>query len=115
MDIVDELFVTLFNSLNKTCLKELEAINKQYPFENLKVITRILTLRQVIIMETCSYLKLIIHVVHLSVMQNYLLQFSYICLILIVYAVPSEDVTFNVCRGDSNAPGKKINVIFVWF
>ena len=38
MDIVDGLFVTMFDSLNENCKKELEAIGRQYPFEPLKVI-----------------------------------------------------------------------------
>lgn len=38
MDIVDRLFVAMFDSLNENCKKELEAIGKQYPFEPLKVI-----------------------------------------------------------------------------
>ncbi|KAH9677241.1 Aspartate--tRNA ligase 2 cytoplasmic [Citrus sinensis] len=36
MDIVDCLFVTIFDSLNNVCKKELEAVAKQYPFEPLK-------------------------------------------------------------------------------
>ncbi|OIT30446.1 PREDICTED: aspartate--tRNA ligase 2, cytoplasmic-like [Nicotiana attenuata] len=36
MDIVDRLFVTIFDSLNDKCKKELEAIGRQYPFEPLK-------------------------------------------------------------------------------
>ncbi|THF93958.1 hypothetical protein TEA_002027 [Camellia sinensis var. sinensis] len=36
MDIVDRLFVAMFDSLNEKCQKELEAIGKQYPFEPLK-------------------------------------------------------------------------------
>ncbi|KAI3959805.1 hypothetical protein MKW98_029842 [Papaver atlanticum] len=36
MDVVDGLFVAMFDSLNKNCQKELEAIGKQYPFEPLK-------------------------------------------------------------------------------
>ncbi|WCJ35022.1 Aspartate--tRNA ligase cytoplasmic [Euphorbia peplus] len=36
MDIVDQLFVTMFDYLNDNCGKELEAIRRQYPFENLK-------------------------------------------------------------------------------
>ncbi|XVF20431.1 hypothetical protein REPUB_Repub12eG0000100 [Reevesia pubescens] len=36
MDIVDRLFVTLFDSLNERCKKELEAVGRQYPFEPLK-------------------------------------------------------------------------------
>lgn len=38
MDIVDCLFVTIFDGLNNVCKKELEAVAKQYPFEPLKVI-----------------------------------------------------------------------------
>lgn len=38
MDIVDRLFVSMFDSLNERCQKELEAIGKQYPFMPLKVI-----------------------------------------------------------------------------
>ncbi|PHT59491.1 hypothetical protein CQW23_01854 [Capsicum baccatum] len=36
MDIVDRLFVAMFDSLNVKCKKELEAIGRQYPFEPLK-------------------------------------------------------------------------------
>ncbi|KAI6679133.1 hypothetical protein NL676_033014 [Syzygium grande] len=36
MDIVDQLFVTMFDSLNVSCKKELEAVGRQYPFEPLK-------------------------------------------------------------------------------
>nr|KJB06559.1 hypothetical protein B456_001G001300 [Gossypium raimondii] len=36
MDIVDRLFVTMFDSLNEKCRMELEAVGKQYPFEPLK-------------------------------------------------------------------------------
>ncbi|KAI3918050.1 hypothetical protein MKW92_027441 [Papaver armeniacum] len=36
MDVVDGLFVAMFDSLNENCQKELEAIGKQYPFEPLK-------------------------------------------------------------------------------
>lgn len=39
MDIVDRLFVAMFDSLNKNCEKQLEAVRKQYPFEPLKVVT----------------------------------------------------------------------------
>ncbi|EYU29160.1 hypothetical protein ABFS82_05G121800 [Erythranthe guttata] len=44
MDIVDRLFVTMFDGLNETCSKELEAINKQYPFEPLKYLRQTLRL-----------------------------------------------------------------------
>ncbi|EOY29091.1 Class II aminoacyl-tRNA and biotin synthetases superfamily protein isoform 3 [Theobroma cacao] len=36
MDIVDRLFVTMFDSLNERCEMELEAVARQYPFEPLK-------------------------------------------------------------------------------
>ncbi|XP_058223175.1 aspartate--tRNA ligase 2, cytoplasmic-like, partial [Rhododendron vialii] len=36
MDIVDRLFVELFDSLNERCQKELEAVREQHPFEPLK-------------------------------------------------------------------------------
>ena len=38
MDIVDELFVTMFDTLNANCKMELEVIRNQYPFEPLKVV-----------------------------------------------------------------------------
>ncbi|KAG5562646.1 hypothetical protein RHGRI_005390 [Rhododendron griersonianum] len=44
MDIVDRLFVELFDSLNERCQKELEAIGKQYPFEPLKYLRKTLQL-----------------------------------------------------------------------
>ncbi|XP_051119263.1 aspartate--tRNA ligase 2, cytoplasmic [Andrographis paniculata] len=44
MDIVDRLFVTMFDNLNETCAKELEAINRQYPFEKLKYLRKTLRL-----------------------------------------------------------------------
>ncbi|KVI00319.1 hypothetical protein Ccrd_021432 [Cynara cardunculus var. scolymus] len=36
MDVVDRLFVEMFDNLNQRCQKELEAIGKQYPFKPLK-------------------------------------------------------------------------------
>ncbi|KAF6143845.1 hypothetical protein GIB67_009826 [Kingdonia uniflora] len=36
MDIVDRLFVAMFDTLNENCKKELETIRSQYPFEPLK-------------------------------------------------------------------------------
>uniref|UniRef100_A0A453KGD8 aspartate--tRNA ligase n=2 Tax=Aegilops tauschii subsp. strangulata TaxID=200361 RepID=A0A453KGD8_AEGTS len=36
-DIIDGLFVAIFKHLNENCQKELETINRQYPFEPLKV------------------------------------------------------------------------------
>ncbi|XP_042025715.1 aspartate--tRNA ligase 2, cytoplasmic-like isoform X1 [Salvia splendens] len=44
MDIVDGLFVKMFDTLNEKCAKELEAINKQYPFEKLKYLRKTLRL-----------------------------------------------------------------------
>ncbi|EFH52492.1 predicted protein [Arabidopsis lyrata subsp. lyrata] len=44
MDLVDELFVAIFTSLNSKCKKELEAIGKQYPFEPLKFLEKTLRL-----------------------------------------------------------------------
>ncbi|BFG41095.1 aspartate--tRNA ligase 2 cytoplasmic [Prunus yedoensis var. nudiflora] len=44
MDIVDRLFVTIFDTLNETCQKELEAVGRQYPFEPLKYLPETLRL-----------------------------------------------------------------------
>ncbi|CAL0317474.1 unnamed protein product [Lupinus luteus] len=44
MDIVDRLFVALFDNLNQNCEKELEAVRKQYPFEPLKYLRQTLRL-----------------------------------------------------------------------
>lgn len=44
MDIVDSLFVAIFDGLNETCKKELAAIGKQYPFEPLKYLRKTLRL-----------------------------------------------------------------------
>ncbi|KAL3651950.1 Aspartate--tRNA ligase 2, cytoplasmic [Castilleja foliolosa] len=44
MDIVDRLFVTMFDYLNEKCSKELEAINCQYPFQKLKYLRKTLRL-----------------------------------------------------------------------
>ncbi|KAK3439704.1 hypothetical protein EUGRSUZ_C03981 [Eucalyptus grandis] len=44
MDIVDQLFVAMFDSLNASCKKELEAIGRQYPFEPLKYLRKTLRL-----------------------------------------------------------------------
>ena len=38
MDVVDRLFVAMFDTLNNNFAKELEAVGRQYPFEPLKVI-----------------------------------------------------------------------------
>ncbi|KAK9068727.1 hypothetical protein SSX86_012842 [Deinandra increscens subsp. villosa] len=44
MDIVDRLFVGMFDKLNERCQKELEAIGKQYPFTPLKYLRKTLRL-----------------------------------------------------------------------
>ncbi|KAJ0967316.1 hypothetical protein J5N97_024233 [Dioscorea zingiberensis] len=44
MDVVDRLFVTMFDYLNENCKKELEAIDRQYPFEPLKYLRKTLRL-----------------------------------------------------------------------
>ncbi|GER51576.1 aspartate--tRNA ligase [Striga asiatica] len=44
MDVVDRLFVAMFDSLNETCSKELEVINRQYPFQKLKYLGKTLRL-----------------------------------------------------------------------
>ncbi|KDP32463.1 hypothetical protein JCGZ_13388 [Jatropha curcas] len=38
MDVVDRLFITIFDYLNEHCKNELEAVQRQHPFEPLKVI-----------------------------------------------------------------------------
>ncbi|KAF3329890.1 aspartate--tRNA ligase [Carex littledalei] len=43
-DIVDRLFVAMFDHLNKNCSKELETINHQYPFQPLKYLRKTLRL-----------------------------------------------------------------------
>ncbi|GJY80217.1 aspartate--tRNA ligase 2, cytoplasmic [Tanacetum coccineum] len=42
MDFVDMLFVNMFDKLNETYQKELEAIRKQFPFKPLKVLKSVL-------------------------------------------------------------------------
>jgi len=37
MDIIDQLFVAIFDGLNENCKGELETISRQYPFRPLKV------------------------------------------------------------------------------
>uniref|UniRef100_A0A7N2RES1 aspartate--tRNA ligase n=1 Tax=Quercus lobata TaxID=97700 RepID=A0A7N2RES1_QUELO len=44
MDVVDRLFVAMFDSLNNNCAKELEAVGRQYPFEPLKYLQQTLRL-----------------------------------------------------------------------
>ncbi|PWA74385.1 class II aminoacyl-tRNA and biotin synthetases superfamily protein [Artemisia annua] len=44
MDIVDSIFVEMFDTLNETCQKELDTIGKQYPFKPLKYLRRTLRL-----------------------------------------------------------------------
>ncbi|XP_010929419.1 aspartate--tRNA ligase 1, cytoplasmic [Elaeis guineensis] len=43
-DVVDRLFVAMFDYLNETCKKELDSINRQYPFEPLKYLRNTLRL-----------------------------------------------------------------------
>ncbi|RCV09380.1 hypothetical protein SETIT_2G023000v2 [Setaria italica] len=43
-DVVDRLFVAMFDHLNKNCAKELEAIQRQYPFKPLKYLETTLRL-----------------------------------------------------------------------
>ncbi|KAJ4768904.1 hypothetical protein LUZ62_079279 [Rhynchospora pubera] len=43
-DIVDRLFVAMFDHLNMNCSKELESINRQYPFQPLKYLPKTLRL-----------------------------------------------------------------------
>ncbi|MCO5576725.1 hypothetical protein L7F22_030542 [Adiantum nelumboides] len=44
LDILDRMFVSIFDGLNEHCKKELEAINEQYPFEPLKYLKKTLRL-----------------------------------------------------------------------
>ncbi|KAB2619164.1 aspartate--tRNA ligase [Pyrus ussuriensis x Pyrus communis] len=44
MDVVGRLFVAMFDSLNKNCAKELEAVARQYPFQPLKYLPETLCL-----------------------------------------------------------------------
>ncbi|XP_050267107.1 aspartate--tRNA ligase 2, cytoplasmic [Quercus robur] len=44
MDVVDRLFVAIFDSLNNNFAKELEAVRRQYPFEPLKYLRQTLRL-----------------------------------------------------------------------
>lgn len=44
LDILDEMFVFIFDGLHEHCTKELEAINEQYPFERLKYLKKSLRL-----------------------------------------------------------------------
>lgn len=44
IDVVDQLFVAMFDALNKNCAKELEAVGRQYPFEPLKYLRQTLKL-----------------------------------------------------------------------
>ena len=37
MDVINGLFVFIFDSINESCAAELAAVQKQYPFEPLKV------------------------------------------------------------------------------
>ncbi|KAK1379664.1 Aspartate--tRNA ligase [Heracleum sosnowskyi] len=44
MDIVDRLFVAMFDDLKQNCQKQLEAVGKQYPFEPLEYLPKTLRL-----------------------------------------------------------------------
>uniref|UniRef100_A0A803KTX2 aspartate--tRNA ligase n=1 Tax=Chenopodium quinoa TaxID=63459 RepID=A0A803KTX2_CHEQI len=44
MDIIDRLFVTIFDHLNENCKGELEAVSRQYEFEPLKYLRKTLQL-----------------------------------------------------------------------
>eukprot|EP00250_Pteridium_aquilinum_P033487 c5724_g1_i1 orf=476-2089(-) len=44
LDILDEMFVYIFDGLHEHCSKELEAINEQYPFERLTYLKKSLRL-----------------------------------------------------------------------
>ena len=37
LDVIDAMFVYIFDGLNEHCRKEINSINDQYPFEPLKV------------------------------------------------------------------------------
>lgn len=37
LDVMDKLFVSIFDGLNEKCKKKLDAISQQYPFKPLKV------------------------------------------------------------------------------
>lgn len=44
LDVIDKMFVFIFDGLNENCKKEIETINEQYPFEPLKYLRRTLRL-----------------------------------------------------------------------
>ncbi|CAO2821732.1 unnamed protein product [Amaranthus hypochondriacus] len=44
MDIIDRLFVAIFDHLNENCKGELEAVSRQYPFQPLKYLRKTLQL-----------------------------------------------------------------------
>ena len=44
LDVIDELFVNMFDGLNERCAKQLEVINAQYPFVPLKYLRKSLRL-----------------------------------------------------------------------
>jgi len=37
LDVLEKVFLTIFDGLNEKCVKQLMAINEQYPFEPLQV------------------------------------------------------------------------------
>lgn len=65
MDIVDSLFVSIFDGLNERCKKELATIGRQYPFKPLKVlIFSFIYFIIKLLSPLCQYLDLIIVAVH---------------------------------------------------
>lgn len=44
LDVLEKVFLTIFDGLNTKCAKQLEAINEQYPFEPLKYLPQTLRL-----------------------------------------------------------------------
>lgn len=53
-DIVDELFVNLFKHLEEKCKEDLEVINRQHPFEPVKVQRSLLNLVFFLVDELAS-------------------------------------------------------------
>jgi hypothetical protein len=37
LDVLEKVFLAIFDSINEKCVKQLKAINDQYPFEPLQV------------------------------------------------------------------------------
>jgi len=55
MDIVDRLFVAIFDSLNQNCKKDLEAVGNQYQFQPLKVCILYHRLDLLFVMISCIF------------------------------------------------------------